>query len=121
MTSQVRAKKQNKSKTKSKKKGRGKAKKDDSEMEESDDDDEDEKEIGGNDSIGGIVGNLFREKAEVVMEEFDQLFGVSSLAKQQKVEGNDEVGPDFIGSNEVGVVPDNVGSKDVAAPDHVGS
>jgi hypothetical protein len=34
----------------------------------------------------GLVGNLCTERANVVMEEFDLLFGVESLAKEEEEE-----------------------------------
>ena len=81
--------------------------------------DNDGNEMGG--TGAGIVGNLFREKAEVVMEEFDQLFGVTSLVeeRQAKAEADaasaaDGLIPDFIGSHALN-------NNHSAQPDHVGS
>lgn len=81
---------------------------------------EDGNEMGGGGGAG-IVGNLFREKAEVVMEEFDQLFGVPSLVeeRQAKAEADaanaaDGLVPDFIGSHALN-------NNHSAQPDHVGS
>jgi len=54
----------------------------------------------------GLVGNIFLERAQVMTEEFDLLFGVSSIVKQQA-------------ENDANIAPDHIGSK--AAPDHVGS
>jgi len=54
----------------------------------------------------GIVGNIFLERAQVMTEEFDLLFGVTSIVKQQA-------------ENDANIAPDHIGSK--AAPDHVGS
>jgi hypothetical protein len=65
----------------------------------------------------GPVGNLFREKAEIMTEEFDLLFGVDSIVKQQIEDG---VAPDQIGSAEDGgtaPAPDHTASS--FAPDHV--
>jgi len=82
--------------------------------------DDDGNEMGGG-TGAGIVGNLFREKAEVVMEEFDQLFGVPSLVdeRQAKAEAEaantaDDLVPDFIGSHDLN-------NNHSAQPDHVGS
>ena len=82
--------------------------------------DDDGNEMGGG-TGAGIVGNLFREKAEVVMEEFDQLFGVPSLVdeRQAKAEAEaadtaDDLVPDFIGSHALN-------NNHFAQPDHVGS
>ena len=65
----------------------------------------------------GPVGNIFREKAEIMTEEFDLLFGVDSIVKQQT---QDRVAPDQIGSAEDGgtaPAPDHTASS--FAPDHV--
>jgi len=63
------------------------------------------KEQDSDDEIG-LVGNIFLERAQVMTKEFDLLFGVSSIVKQQA-------------ENDPNVAPDHIGSK--ATPDHVGS
>lgn len=79
---------------------------------------EEEKKYDNNDGNEiGPVGNLFREKAEIMTEEFDLLFGVDSIVKQQIEDG---VAPDEIGSAEDGgtaPAPDHTASS--FAPDHV--
>ena len=83
---------------------------DSTEEEEKKDDNNDGNEI-------GPVGNIFREKAEIMTEEFDLLFGVDSIVKQQTQDG---VAPDQIGSAEDGgtaPAPDHTASS--FAPDHV--
>ena len=81
---------------------------DSTEEEEKKDDNKDGNEI-------GPVGNIFREKAEIMTEEFDLLFGVDSIVKQQTQDG---VAPDQIGSAEDGgTAPDHTASS--FAPDHV--
>jgi hypothetical protein len=81
---------------------------DSTEEEEKKDDNNDGNEI-------GLVGNIFREKAEIMTEEFDLLFGVDSIVKQQTEDG---VAPDQIGSAEDGgTAPDHTASS--FAPDHV--
>ena len=83
---------------------------DSTEEEEKKDDNNDGNEI-------GPVGNIFREKAEIMTEEFDLLFGVDSIVKQQT---QDRVAPVQIGSAEDGVTapaPDHTASS--FAPDHV--